>query len=538
MGCILVVDDMPVIRSTLSSVLSKREDLFSPILEASNGEEAVALARIHKPDVVLMDIKMPQLNGLQATAVIRRENPNTKVLILSAYDEFSYVQKALKFGARDYLLKPVRPSRLLDLLVEIKQEIQDERRELRTVEIVKESLQKTLPIIETNLVENLVRGTNVEGVTNSEALAYLGKRISWPAVLVIKVDAFDRFVQGKSKTAVQQMHSSLVNLVQEMLPEPQRALIGYSNPGRVILIVSADQSLATAGQLHEFGERLRRVISDLLSVTATVGVGKRHLELESIPLSYAEANLARRYYGRAEGNQVVGMDEIVDDLPDDQAPSRYLIEKELQVVKFVELNQNDEARQLINEIVDYLARSHYLQPGTMRNHCAELVTLVAWGAINAGLDEPKILRLLNEQVRVLSSWRTVPEIRAWTLNSLGEVMALVEGASQRQDAIEVAVAYIHKHFRRSDLMQKEVADAVSLSQSHFGSQFKTRMNMSYVKYLTAVRLDEAKKLLLTTDYSVAHVSEMVGYPNVTNFYRHFRSDTNMTPAAFREAHGR
>ncbi len=538
MGCILVVDDMPVIRSTLINVLSKREDLFSPILEAANGEDAVALARIHRPDVVLMDIKMPQLNGLQATAVIRQEIPNAKILILSAYDEFSYVQKALKFGARDYLLKPIRPDRLLDLLGEIKQEILEERRELRTVEIVKESLQKTLPIIETNLVENLVRGINVEGVTNSEALAYLGKRIRWPAVLVIKIDDFEQFARGRPEKALQQMHTSLVNLVQDMLPEPQRTLIGYSNPGRIVLIVSADQSLATAEQLHEFGERLRRRISELLPVTVTVGVGKRHLEIESIPLSYAEANLARRYYGRVNGNQVGGMDEFVDDLPDDQAPSRYLIEKELQVVKYVELNQNEDAMQLINEVVDYLSRSYYLHPGTMKNHCAELVTLVAWGAINAGLDEPKILRLLNEQVSGLSSWHSVPEIRAWTLNSLGEVMALVEEASQRQDAIEDAVAYVQEHFRRSDLKQKEVADVVSLSQSHFGSQFKAELNMSYVKYLTAVRIDEAKKLLLTTDYSVAQISDMVGYPNVTNFYRHFRSSTDMTPAAFREAHGR
>ncbi len=67
---------------------------------------------------------------------------------------------------------------------------------------------------------------------------------------------------------------------------------------------------------------------------------------------------------------------------------------------------------------------------------------------------------------------------------------------------------------------------------------RAKMDMSYVKYLTAIRLDEAKKLLLTTDHSIASISEMVGYPNVTNFYRHFRSQTKMTPAAYREAHGR
>ncbi len=85
---------------------------------------------------------------------------------------------------------------------------------------------------------------------------------------------------------------------------------------------------------------MRRYISALLPVTVTIGVGKRHMEIESIPLSYAEANLARRYYGRSQGNQVVGIDDIVEDLPNDKDSSRFLVQNKLQLVKFVQLNQN------------------------------------------------------------------------------------------------------------------------------------------------------------------------------------------------------
>lgn len=536
MSGILIVDDMPVIRSSLKRIISQKDTLYSPILEAANGEEAVTLARHYKPDVILMDIKMPALNGLQATAVIRQEQPDVKIVMLTAYDEFSYVQKALKLGARDYLLKPVRPNKLIDLLVEIKQEIEVERRESRTVKIVKDSLQRTLPVIETNLVENLIRGTNPEGTTIQDSLAYLGKWLVWPTVLVAKVDDFDLISQGKSTEDLQQIHADLMKLVREMLPEPQRTLIGFSNIGRIVALISTDQSLSTSEQLRDFGEKVRQAVAAKMPFTVTIGLGKRHMEIESIPLSYAEANLARRYHGRPQGNQVVGIDDIVDDLPTDKDSSRFLVQKELQLVKFVQLNQNREAKQLINEIVDFLSKRYFIRPNTMKNHCAELVSLVAWGAIKAGLDETKILNLLHEQVRALASWNSAPEIRVWTLNSLSEMMTLVEGISQRQDAVEDAVAYIRKNYQRSDLMLKEVADVVSLSQSHFSSQFKAKMGLSYVKFLTAVRLDAAKKLLLTTDQSIASISEMIGYPNVTNFYRHFRSATKMTPAAFREAH--
>ena len=205
-----------------------------------------------------------------------------------------------------------------------------------------------------------------------------------------------------------------------------------------------------------------------------------------------------------------------------------------QLVKTIQLNQPQEAQQLINEIADYLSQRYQTRPEAMKNHCAEMISLVAWGVIGTGSDEPTVLNVLHQQVRSLTSWQTIPEIRAWTLNSLAEMMTLVQGGSQQQDAVQTAVAYINKNYQRSDLSLKEVAEAVSLSQSHFSSQFKVKTGASYVKYLTSVRVDEAKRLLLTSDHSVASIAQIVGYPNVTNFYRHFRRDTKMTPAAYRQ----
>lgn len=531
---ILIVDDMPVIRSALVRIISQQDGHFSPILEAANGEEAVELARTHKPDIILMDIKMPGLTGLQATSIIQQEQPDVKIVMLTAYNEFSYVQRALKLGARDYLLKPVRPNKLMQLLAEIRQEIKSERQEMRTVEIVKDSLQKTMPVIEANLVENLIRGTNPEGSTTDESLAYLGKRLVWPVVLVIKIDNFDQHAQEQSSDTLQQSYTALVKLIRSELPDSQRALAGYTNPGRVVAIVSTEQSMANPDQIRAFCEQLRQTIAEQMPFTVTIGMGKRYMRFESIPLSYAEANLARRYLSRQEGNRVVSLDDMQEDLPQGNDNSRYLVQKERELVQVVEANQKQAAQQLINEIVDYLSQRYYTRPDAMKNHCAELVTLVAWGVIGTETDENKVLDLLHHQVRALSSWKTVPDIRSWTLNSLAEMMTLVEDSSQRQDAVQVAINFIQENYQRSDISLQEVADVVNLSQSHLSSQFKTRVGTSYVKYLTATRMDEAKKLLRITDHSVATVAEMVGYPNTTNFYRHFQKYAEMTPAAYRQ----
>ncbi|MCB8988922.1 MAG: response regulator, partial [Ardenticatenaceae bacterium] len=301
MSGILVVDDMPVIRSALIHILTNENSGVTAVWEAANGEEAIELARAHRPDVILMDIKMPGLTGLQATAVIRREQPDAKIVMLTAYNEFSYVQKALKLGARDYLLKPVRPNKLLELLADIHQEIEQEKRDLRTVEIVKDSLQKTMPVIEANLVENLIRGTQPEGTSAEESLAYLGKRLVWPVVLVTKIDGFDTLSQNQPTAVLQQLVTSLTKIVRQELPDPQRALVGYSYPGRIVAIVSTEMHLATAAQMRSLGEKICTAVAATLPFTVTIGLGKRYMALDSIPLSYAEANLARRYHSHLSG---------------------------------------------------------------------------------------------------------------------------------------------------------------------------------------------------------------------------------------------
>lgn len=534
MTSILIADDTPIIRSSLERIVTQANIGLEPIWLAENGEEAVTLAQLHRPDIVLIDIKMPGLTGLQAIDQIRQEHPSVKFVMLTAYNEFSYVQKALKLGARDYLLKPIRPDKLIELLVEIQKEIVEERRDLRTVALVKDSLQKTLPVIEANLVENLIRGTAPEDETVSDGLAYLGKRLVWPVVLVCKVDDFDAFAQRRTAIELQQTYLTLVETIRHLLPDPRRALVGYSKPGRVVAIVSTEQG-GTAVQLRTLGETIRQTIAATLPFTVTVGVGKRYQEIDSIPFSYAEANLARRYHTRLNSNKVVGIEDIQEGLPGVGEVSFYLVEKERELVKAVESNQQQPARQLINEIVDYLTQQYRDAPEGMKNHCAELVTLAAWGAIGAGVAEAQALDVLHQQVRVLAARQSVPEIRAWALNSLAELLTLVQALAARPDAVQQAMAYIQTHYADADISLQAVAEAVNLSPSHLSAQFKSRMGLSYSRYLTAVRLEEAQKLLRTTDWSVTAVAEAIGYPNVTNFYRHFQKQLGMTPAAYRDA---
>jgi two-component system, response regulator YesN len=531
---ILVVDDLPVIRTGITHLLTQHQVALQPYLEAADGAEAVQMARRYKPDIILMDIKMPNLDGLQATSLIRAEQQDVKIVMLTAYNEFSYIQKALKLGARDYLLKPIRPAKLIELLDDIQKELYVERRNQRTIEMVKDSLQKTLPVIEANLVENLIRGTNPDGATPEESLAFLGKRLSHPAALVAKIDDYENASQGLSAAQLQKLYLSLVDIVRQALPEPQHALVGYSKPGRVIVILSCDKQPSTPEQLSQLAEKIRQAIQTETSFTVTIGIGNMCSDWEALPLSYAEANLARRYQSHLGANAVIHISQVLASKLDRNDETSYRIQHEQDLLNSLQNGDQERVMNLANEIVDYLAQQFSANPEGLRNGCAELVALVAWAVIGSGIDQRTVLELSHTQIMSLNSHKNLQDVRTWTMNCLAELMATMQVRTHKKNAISQAIEYLQANYQRADISLQEVADAVFLSQSYLASQFKDTLGVSYMRYLTALRIEEAKRLLRNTDLSIVAIAEKVGYPNVTNFYRHFQRLQGKTPAAYRQ----
>ena len=118
MAGLLVVDDIPVIRSTVARIVTNQKPSLQPVIQASTGEEAVNLARLYRPDIILMDIKMPKLDGLQAVSIIRNEHPAAKIIMLTAYDEVNKAKEAVQRGASAYFVKG-REQGLVELIDEI-----------------------------------------------------------------------------------------------------------------------------------------------------------------------------------------------------------------------------------------------------------------------------------------------------------------------------------------------------------------------------------------------------------------------------------
>lgn len=523
---ILIADDEAIFRSTIARIIEEEKLDLKPVVVASNGEEAVNRARQMHPDIVLMDVKMPGLDGLEATRIIRREQPNAKIIMLTAYDEFSFAQEALRLGAVDYLLKAIRPAKLLEVLSRTQEQIRREEERQMETEEARGRLRETMLLAEARLVERLLHGA----AAGDRALGYLGKTVNWPAVVVVEIDHFDSAVRNMKPESVESFCNLLTDVVRQAVAQPGRSLIGQIRDGALVVIISADREAASPKGARALGQAICQAIESSTSVTATVGIGHRYPDLESVPLSYSEAVFAQRYKLYLGRNAVIHVDDV---RKLNQGDDVYPMEVERDLISSVRQGQRQESLEIMGVMADRLLERPVNPPEVVLTRFAQLMTLLSRAAIEAGAPSSDVLDFSHRYVETLNSLQTGAEIHTWAIKGLEELLNRIRPVDQGEEAVRRAIEYIRENKHRPDLKFEEVAHVVHLSTSHLSHLLKEKMGIGYVKYLATLRVEEAKRLLRTTDMTIAAVAEAVGYDNPPYFHRVFRRETGMTPADYR-----
>jgi len=212
----------------------------------------------------------------------------------------------------------------------------------------------------------------------------------------------------------------------------------------------------------------------------------------------------------------------------------YPVELERDLLTHVRMSQGQSSEEIMGKLADHLLARPEEPPEVVHTRFKELMALVSRAAIDASGPSSEILDLSHRQMAALASLQTGTEIRTWALNSLAALMSKIRNIGHGDREVERAVQYMRENYQRSDLRLKDVARTVHLSPSHLAHLFKAKMGVSYVKYLAFLRVEEAKKLLRTTEMTVAAVAAAVGY-EAPYFYRVFRRQEGMTPTTYRQS---
>jgi two-component system response regulator YesN len=488
--------------------------------EAADGEMALPLLRTAQPDVLITDIKMPFMDGLQLSKIVRERMPWIKIIILSGHDEFEYAQKAISLGVADYLLKPVTVQKLQSALQKLSAQLDQEKREQATLRKLQEQMEDNQAMLREQLLFKLVIGavSPAEAVEKGQMLG-LDLISRHYLVVILKLELRDRTDQY-DHDEYQQLQHALTQLA-EKNPD---VFVLRRDWGDVTLIMKG----STTEYLEEERDLLLESFQQVVSKTRyhlTIGIGASKERIADISQSFVDALL---HIQHEVTDTSLRLNPMID--------QKELLKLDKTAVEnYLRCGKRDDFNQFFADYIGELSEVALRTPLIKHYVFADLILATARLIHELGGEIDKVMPELNSIETILSNAQSIEELReqAFKIISIGLIYRDSQPNHQHAHAIRQAREYMEQHYAEPNLSLNDVAARANLSASHFSVVFSQETRQTFKEYLTEIRMTKAKELLRMTTLRSADIAYQVGYNDPHYFSSVFKKHTGLSPIEFR-----
>lgn len=528
---ILLVDDEILVREAISAKIEWNKLGFELIGDCENGKEAIGFIKENQIDVVLTDIYMPYVDGLELSKYIYEEQPDINVIIFSGYNDFEYAHQALKYRVSEYILKPVTAKELSEVLLKMKEQLDKQNQEKEKLDKLTRAYQtytKNESHIVSGILSNLAKGTQ-EVKTLLPELEGLGVRIggkSYRVVLVdVDVNIYDQDAVEEFKKDSAVILFALNNIAEEMMEKSNAGLSFVDNDNRICLLFYTNKVKEYNLEVHricrEFQETVHHAKKDLY---LSVGIGIYVDSLMDLSRSYDSAGDALAHQYSKGGGIILDSEDALHkgdlnelkEIYQEVAVSLHKNEKDEVVQTLEKLKQWLKAGNLTSiEVVSYLHQVQRIIVETVqeRNESFEMQ--------EKDFDAISAAKNLNEAMQIIMSF---------ALKALDSAASVMQSAKEKQSLL--AVEYLNLNYANSDLTLNDICDYLGISTSHFSNLFKEETGKTFLEYLNGIRMEKAKQLLRETSLKNYEIAEKVGFDDPHYFSIVFKKATGMTPKKY------
>jgi len=517
---VFFVEDEIITREGIRDNVDWRASGFEFCGEATDGEMALPLLRTTQPDVLITDIKMPFMDGLQLSKIVRERMPWIKIIILSGHDEFEYAQKAIGLGIADYLLKPVTVQKLQTVLQKLTIQLDQERKEKDNLKKLQEQMEDNRALLRERLLLQLVVGavSPVDAVEKGQMLG-LDLLARHYLVVILKLQLGDRTEQY-DHDEYQRVQQELIELAEK---DPD-VLVLRRDWGDLILLMK--------GGTQEYLEEARDLVLAQMRQKAsgtryhlTMGVGASKERIADICQSFVDALMHIQNPGDMAGIRLNPAVERAELLKLDKAA----------VENYLRCGAKDDFESFFNAYLRQLGESA-LRSTLIKNYVfVDIVLATAKLITELGGDMDTVLPELSSIETILTNVTSIDQLReqAHKIISIGLAFRDRQPNSQYANLIRQAKDYIQQHFANPELSLNDVATHANLSASHFSAVFSQETHQTFKEYLTQVRIHKAKELLRMTRLRSTDIAYQVGYNDPHYFSSVFKKHTGLSPIEFR-----
>ena len=529
----LIVDDEPLIREYIRKNTPLLKEGWEVTAEAMDGVEALELLAKQEFDLVVTDIKMPEMDGLELTRVLAEKYPRQKVVILSGYDEFGFAKEAMSCGVREYLLKPIVKDDFCSLLDKITLQIESEKKEQVVYNTLKALSEDSRTQVARNFLKAVVSDSNVE----IKSLYPLVHRLrinlieSEGLIMTIVLDEDILLENSISPGDIPVFKFILNQMASEILEDELCSLVFFDESEDTNILLTGESKNEILEKCRNIFGKISSSMLEYTGVSVTASAGPPVNDVLQLKASYDSACSILLNRLETGGNRLFlyGGDSDV------AAPEAVPLDAAINALRRAVIDNSETSCSL--GAADYISCIKSLDILTIYRYGIHLVKSIS--APKLGYPDEKAehaLKILGSLKSHHGAALTREDVLCIYKSMLSAFTKHTqEGpAASEHDIVSIAKDYIYSHYSEP-ISLSLVAEKAGVSPSYLSDLFHKSVGESYSRFLTRIRMDQAAKLLKSVPtLRITDVSEKVGYISVKHFSYVFKQHFNMTPGEYQE----
>lgn len=514
---ILLVDDEEAVRTSIKNLTPWAEYGFEVMAEASNGQEALEIVYETMPDVIITDIKMPYMDGIKFISRVREELSETvNVIFLSGYDEFTYAQTALQLNAAEYVLKPVSVKTMSDLLRRMKERLDKDLALVSDMERLEASYREAFELYKEKFLISLISPAKAQDEEFLES----------------KAEEYKLPISGKMfAAAVVDIPADSLSLeaMRNIITEEERPL-SFIYENQLIMIFSSemnkDFTQLFIKQISREMQLLQDKIIHYFSKPFNMGIGEVVYHIKLVHESFRSAMEALNYSEIYPEQHIISISDVERV---ERTYEKTLGERRSDLVMAIKFGTDDDVGIKTGAFFRNLTDPADVQQVMLAFITTISEICIAYGANIASLLEGEDLFML------LSKANTAARANELALRIALAARKMTAGIRENSHIqfIEKAKNIIKERYSDPNLRLDHVADEIAVSPAYFSTTFKKETGISFVQYITNVRIEKAKELLKNTDEKTYEIAEEIGFSDPNYFSFAFKKNIGLSPSQYR-----
>lgn len=526
---IMIADDEKWVRTAIKTIIPFDKLGMTLVCEASNGIEALELSQQYRPDILLTDIMMPGLNGLDLINEIRSAFPDIKIAVISGYSDFEYAKTAMKYGITDYLLKPVDENELIQVLERFKKERHEENRLFEAKEKQKEQYRLALPVISEVFLNQLISENNMTSEKIKNDLAKYNIYFTYQSYYISVISP-----DNANEPDTREKMSHYGNIVKRVMKRYLGAITFplRNNSSSMISIINHNGEVDQDAFERAF-TLCMQIMKKRYNITLSAGLSSSTHQLGMLQHIYIQARKALELRFWEGPGKVL---RFMQCSGDEELPVQLSEDSLNKITLNLKLSNIHTAFSYIDSIYTGLRQDSSAKP--------ELVKEFYWQLVQS------IISMLNIQLPFLQYEFTVTGeqpyerfkrtifVEQLIVNTKEMIQRIYDFYHDKNPVNNLTLVENAKKIIESnyavDINLEQVAKHVHLSPAYLSELFKKETGMSFIDYKTILRIENAKKLLKTTSYNIYDISSKVGYTDPKYFSKLFKKITGKTVYEYRK----